>query len=175
MVTTPRLNRALAALDAATKALDYHGRLRPRTTEHLELIEAERAAERAVIEAARSLAAPEPETDREPPPKCRWCEGSGVSGVRGRVCQPCHGTGEDFHTPPKPTPSPTQAAHWRKLAAERCATIYGDPKVESSAWAHMSADQREDARLAAAARILQAQDGEKYAPAIALLDACMGD
>lgn len=172
MVTTPRLNRALATLDAATKALDYYGRLRPRTAEHLELIEAERAAERAVIEAARSLTAPEPEANPEPPPKCRWCEGSGAS--RGGVCRPCRGTGNDFHAPPKPHPSPTQTAHWRKLVAARCATIYGNPKVESSAWAHMSTDQREDARLAAAARILQAQDGEKYAAAIALLDACTG-
>lgn len=104
---------------------------------------------------------------------CRWCEGSGVS-TRGRACKPCRGTGIDVHAPPKPSPSPTQAAHWRKLVDERCATTYGDPKVESSAWAHMSATQREDARLAAAARILQAQDGEKYAAAIALLDACTG-
>ena len=98
-----------------------------------------------------------------------------MSGTRGRTCKPCHGTGIELHASKPPVPSPAQTAHWRKLVAERCATAYGDPKVESSAWAHMSADQRLDARLAAAARILQAQDGEKYAAAIALLDACMGD
>lgn len=169
-MTTPRLNRALAALDAATKALDAYGRLRPRTDEHRALIEAEREAERAVIAAARSLAMPPP-ADAPGSPLCRWCEGSGVSGQRGRVCKPCHGTGRDLHAPPPLSPSPAQVQQWRKLVAERCAATYGNPKTESSAWAHMSNDQRSDARLAAAARILTAQDGEKYAPAIALLEA----
>jgi hypothetical protein len=47
------LNKALDVLDAATVALDRYGRLKPRTAEHLNLIEAERAAERRVLYATR--------------------------------------------------------------------------------------------------------------------------
>lgn len=57
------LSRALDALDAATIALDRYGRLQPRTPRHLDLIEAERAAERAALAATRRyLKRPDPST-----------------------------------------------------------------------------------------------------------------
>ena len=49
------LREALQALDAATAALDAYGRLNHRTARHLDLIEAERAAERRVVELAREI------------------------------------------------------------------------------------------------------------------------
>lgn len=49
------MRRALDRLDAATKALDDFGRLRPRNGRHIDLIEDERTAERVVIEAVRRL------------------------------------------------------------------------------------------------------------------------
>lgn len=57
-----------------------------------------------------------------------------------------------------------------KLLNEALESRYGESWDPRSAWAHMGEAQREDARLAAAARILLAQDLDKYAPAIALVE-----
>ena len=58
-VAAVTLGLRIGQLDAASAALDAYGRFRgpERAARHLDLIEQERAADRAVIEAARDLIA----------------------------------------------------------------------------------------------------------------------
>lgn len=69
--------------------------------------------------------------------------------------------------------SPTEIKAKRRMIADSVRLTYGSREDPRSAHAHLSPEMVRDAHLAAAARLLLAQDGAKYAPAIEFLNALL--